>query len=153
MVKWFLLALVALVTAEVAAFLAVGSVLGPWQALLLMFTISLFGIVLLQYPGRARIGRLHDAVAKGGLGGLEAGGDAFLTVAAGVLLLLPGFVTDAAGLLLLLPPVRAWIGGRFHRFVQTHPPGPPGVVDLKRKEWNRVPERRIEEPKRPNDAP
>lgn len=151
MVKWFLLAIAALFTAEVAAFLAVSSVIGPLQALLLMLTMSLIGIAVLQYPGRARIGRLHEGVAKSGLSGLEAGGDAFLTVAAGVLLLLPGFVTDVAGLLLLLPPVRGWIGGRFHRFVQTHPTGSPGVVNLERDEWNRVPERRIEDPNRPKE--
>lgn len=150
MVKWFLLAIAALLAAEVAAFLAVGSILGIGQTLLLMLTTSLFGIVVLQYPGRARIGRLHDAVTKGGLTGLEAGGDAFLTISAGVLLILPGFITDAAGLLLLLPPVRTWIGGRFHRFAQTHRPGPPDVVDLERDQWNQVPDRRIEDPNRRN---
>jgi UPF0716 protein FxsA len=153
MVKWFLLPVAALLFAEVAAFLAVGAVIGGVQALLLLLTTSLLGLVVLQYPGRARISRLHDAVTKNGIPGLQAGGDAFLTVAAGFLLLLPGFITDAVGLLLLLPPVRGWIGGRFRRHVRTHPPGRPGVVDLERDQWDRMPERRIDERQQPDGTP
>jgi UPF0716 protein FxsA len=122
------------------------------QALLLMTATSFAGVAVLRHPGRGRIERLHEAVAKKGIGGLEAGGDAFMTVTAGILLLLPGFITDAAGLLLLLPPVRNWIGGRFHRFVRTtSQPGSPGVIDLNRGEWDRVPEPRLDDRRRPND--
>lgn len=154
MVKWIVIAVAALLLAELAALIAVGRVIGLPQALLLMAATSLAGVAVLRHPGRSRIARLHEAVAKQGIGGLEAGGDAFLTVAAGVLLLLPGFITDAAGLLLLLPPVRSWIGGRFHRFVRAGPPGSPsspGVVDLDRGEWNRIPEPRLDDRRLPND--
>ncbi len=117
-----------------------------------MIATSFAGIAVLRHPGRTRIDRLHEAVAKKGIGGLEAGGDAFLTISAGILLLVPGFITDAAGLLLLLPPVRSWIGGRFQRFVQTKQPGRPGVVDLEPDQWNQVPDRQIDQ-HRPNDTP
>ena len=152
MAKWFLLAVVFFVLAEWAAFLAVSAVIGLLQAFLLLFATSLAGVAVLQYPGRTRIQRLHQAVAKEGLGGLQAGGDAFLTVAAGFLLLVPGFITDVAGLLLLLPPVRHWIGGRFRFFVATRP-ARPGVVDLEREEWNRVPEQKIGGPAQPDERP
>ena len=150
MVKWFLLAIVALLAAEVAAFLAVGSVIGLPQALILMLATSLLGIAVLRHPGRARIDRLHAAVVKNGIGGLEAGGEAFLTIAAGVLLLLPGFISDAAGMLLLLSPVRRWIGGRFQTFVHSRQPS-SGVVDLERDQWNQVPDRQIDDRRRPGD--
>jgi UPF0716 protein FxsA len=153
MVKWFLLGMAALLMAEVAALLAVGAVIGLPQALVLMAATSLVGIAVLRHPGRRRIERLHAAVAEKGIAGLEAGGAAFLTVAAGILLLLPGFITDAAGFLILLPPVRRWIGGRFERFMQTRPAGSPGVVDLERDQWNQVPERQIDHQRRPNDTP
>jgi UPF0716 protein FxsA len=153
MVKWFLLAIVALLAAEVAALLVVGAVIGLPKALLLMLTLSLTGLLVLRHPGRAQINRLHQAVAKNGLAGLEAGGDAFLTVAAGVLLLLPGFITDAAGLLLLLPPIRGWIGRRFHHHVQTRPPGAGGVVNLERDQWSRVPDRQLDDRGRPDNLP
>lgn len=152
MVKWFLLVLAALLSAEVAAFIAVGAVIGVPRALILLIITSFLGFAVLQYPGRARINRMHDAVAKGGLAGLQAGGDAFLTIAAGVLLIVPGFITDAAGLLLLLPPVRAWVSRRFRGFVHRQASGAPDVVDLERDQWNRMPERQIDD-RRPNNPP
>jgi UPF0716 protein FxsA len=152
MAKWFLVAVVIFVVAEWAAFLAVSAVIGLMPAFVLLMATSLAGIAVLQYPGRTRIQRLHQAVTKDGLGGLQAGGDAFLTVAAGFLLLVPGFITDAAGLILLVPPVRRWVGGRFRLFVATRPAS-PGVVDLEREEWNRVPEQKLGRPPRPDDRP
>jgi len=151
MVKWFLLGLAALAAAEVAALIAVAAVVGLPVALALMVATSLLGMAVLRHPGRTRINRLHEALAKNGIAGLQAGGDAFLTVAAGFLLLLPGFITDAAGFLLLLPPVRRWIGGRFQHSMQTRSSGSPGVVELEPQEWNRVPERQIDEQRRPAD--
>jgi UPF0716 protein FxsA len=152
MVKWFLFAVASLVIAELAAFIAVSEVIGLPEALILMFATSFAGIAVLRHPGRARIHRLHEAVTKSGVSGLEASGDAFLTISAGILLLVPGFITDAAGLLLLLPPVRSWIGGRFRRFARTRPPGRPGVVDLEPDQWNQVPDRQIDQ-RRPNGTP
>jgi UPF0716 protein FxsA len=143
MVRWFLLAVALFVVAEAAALLAVGSAIGVAQALLLMVATSLLGLVVLRHPGRIQLDRMRASVTKDGLGGLQAGGDAFLTVSAGVLLLVPGFITDALAVLLLLPPVRRWIGGRFLGFVSSRT-ATPGVVDLDRQEWDRVPERRLE---------
>jgi UPF0716 protein FxsA len=151
MLKWFLLGMAALAVGEIAAFIAVSAFLGVPAALALMIVTSLVGVLVLRHPGRARIKRLHEALAKNGIAGLEAGGDAFLTVAAGFLLLLPGFITDTAGLLLLVPPLRRWIGGRFQRSMQTRPSGSPGVVELERDEWNRVPERQIDDHRRPDN--
>jgi UPF0716 protein FxsA len=153
MVKWFLFGLVVLLVAEVAAFLAVAALIGLPQAFLLLVGTSLVGVAVLRHPGRARINRLHEAVAKNGIPGLEAGGDAFLTVAAGVLLLIPGLITDAAGLLLLLPPVRRWIGGRFQRSMQTKSSAARGVVDLEPDQWNQLPDRQIDDRPPPTNRP
>jgi len=153
MVKWFLLGLVALVAAEVAAFVAAAALIGLPQAFVLLVATSLVGVAVLRHPGRARINRLHEAVAKDGIAGLEAGGDAFLTVAAGVLLLIPGLITDAAGLLLLLPPVRRWIGRRFQRSMQAKASGTRGVVDLERDQWNQLPDGQINDRRPPSHRP
>lgn len=153
MVKWFLLGLMAFFAAEVAVFIAVGAAIGLLQALVLMLAASFLGLAILQHPGGVRISRMHEAVARDGLNGLQAGGDAFLSVAAGVLLIVPGFITDAAGLILLLPPVRAWIARRFERFMQGHTRRTPGVVDLEPDQWNRVPDRQIDGKREPNSPP
>jgi UPF0716 protein FxsA len=151
MLKWFLLGMAGLAVGEVAALIAVSAVLGVPAALALMLVTSLVGVAVLRHPGRTQLNRLHEAVAKNGIAGLQAGGEAFLTVAAGFLLLLPGFITDAVGLLLLLPPVRRWIGRRFQHSMQTRPSGSPGVVELERDEWNRLPERQIDDQHRPGN--
>jgi UPF0716 protein FxsA len=152
MAKWVLIAVLVFLGAEVAAFIAVGSLIGLPAAFLLMVATTFAGVAVMRHPGRGRLDSMHEAVSKGGISGLEAGGDAFLTVAAGILLLLPGFITDVAGLLLLLPPVRQWIGARFQRYVQTSQRG-PSVVDLDRREWNQVPERQIEDRQPKNGQP
>jgi UPF0716 protein FxsA len=151
MVKWFLIGIVALLAAEVAALTLVAAVIGLPQALGLMAATSIAGLIVLRRPGRARLERLRIAVTQSGIAGLEAGGDAFLTVAAGILLLLPGFITDVLGFLLLFPPVRHWISARFQRFVRTSQQGPAAVVDLDRKDWSQVPERVLDDPRRKND--
>jgi UPF0716 protein FxsA len=150
MVKWLLFAIAALLVAEVATLFAIASVIGMPQALVLMVATSLAGVAVLRHPGRTRITRLHEEVMKKGVRGLEATGDAFLTIAAGFLLLLPGFITDAGGLLLLLPPVRSWIRRRFQRVMQTKPPGPPDVVDLERDQWTQMPDRQLDDRRRPS---
>jgi UPF0716 protein FxsA len=152
MAKWFLLGALALFAAELGALLLVGAVVGPGLAVALLFATSIAGVIVLQRPGRAQLKRLRVAVTQSGLPGLEAGGDAFLTVSAGILLLVPGFITDLLGISLLLPPVRRWIGGRFRRVVQTHPGArPAAVVDLNREDWSRVPERALKDRDRKND--
>ena len=145
MAKWFLIGILALAAAEIAALVLAAAAIGLPQALVLMLATSLAGVVVLRHPGRARLERLRVAVTQSGIAGLEAGGDAFLTVSAGILLLLPGFITDILGIFLLLPPVRRWIGGRFQNFARSKRSAPDAVVDLDRTDWNRVPERVLED--------
>ncbi len=152
MTKWLLIGVLALPAAEIAVFILVGAGIGFPQAFGLLLVASLAGLVVLRHAGRARLERLRGAVTQSGLAGLEAGGDAFLTVSAGILLLLPGFISDGFGILLLLPPVRRWIGARFQAFVRRNQSGSPaGIVDLGREEWNQVPEQVLDDPRRRND--
>ncbi len=152
MAKWLLIGILALPVAEIAVFILVAAVIGlPWAfGLLLAGTFA--GAIVLRHAGRARIERLRGAVTQSGLAGLEAGGNAFMTVAAGILLLLPGFISDVCGILLLLPPVRHQIAARFQAFIRSSQSrGPASVVDLGRDEWNQVPEQALDDPRRRND--
>jgi UPF0716 protein FxsA len=147
MAKFILIGLLTLPAAEVAAFILVAAEIGLAPAFGLLLATSAAGLIVLRYVGVARLARLRVAVTQSGLPGIEAGGDAFLTIFAGILLLLPGFITDGLGILLLLAPVRRWIGARFQRFVQRHQAaGPPGVVDLDREEWSRTPDQVLGSP-------
>jgi UPF0716 protein FxsA len=152
MAKWFLIGLLALPAAEIVAFILVSAGIGILPAFTLLLATSLAGGVVLRGAGRARLERMRTAVTQSGVAGIEAGGDAFLTISAGILLLLPGFITDVLGFLLLLPPARQWIHGRFQQFIRRNQASQPkGVVDLGPSEWTQVPEQRLEQPRRKDD--
>jgi UPF0716 protein FxsA len=150
--KVILIGLLALPAAEIALFILIASKIGFAPAFGLLLATSAAGILVLRSAGRARLERLRVAVTQAGVAGLEAGGDAFLTVAAGILLLLPGFITDVLALLLLTPPVRQWIGTRFQAFARTQS-GRRDVVDLDRDEWTQIPDQALDDPRRRNDLP
>jgi UPF0716 protein FxsA len=106
------------VMVEIAVIIEVGKRLGALNTIAALVLVSVVGAVIVKAQGLAA---LHRAVAD-----LEAQrvpgtalADGALLVAAGGLLLVPGFVTDAVGLLLLVPPVRAgvrrWLRRRWSR--------------------------------------
>jgi UPF0716 protein FxsA len=150
--KVILLSILLLPAAEIGLFIVVAAKIGLSVTLGLLLISAAAGLLLLRYAGRGRLKGLRAAVSQSGVAGLEAGGEAFLTAAAGILLLLPGFITDFAGLLLLLPPVRRRIHGRFAGFVRARS-GATDIVDLERDQWQQVPEPALEDPRRRNDPP
>jgi UPF0716 protein FxsA len=101
----FLLALLALPLAEVAAFVAVGLEIGWALAVGLLLGSSLVGAFLVRAEGRAALGRVALATSEGRPPG-PAAVDAALGLLGAVLLMLPGFISAAAGVALLLPPTR-----------------------------------------------
>ncbi len=103
----FLLLLV-IPVAEIAVFIQVGSLIGVGMTLLLVLASAVFGIWLVRTQGFAAATRVQAMIARGespALGMLEG----LALLAAGVLLLIPGFVTDLAAFALLIPPLRRWI--------------------------------------------
>ena len=101
----FLLLIVAPLV-ELYVVLRVGASIGALNTIGLLIAVAVIGSWLVKRQGLAVAGRLRRQ--------LEAGGDpsrevihGFLVLAAGVLLVLPGFVSDVIGIALLLPPVRA----------------------------------------------
>lgn len=91
---------------ELYVVLRVGASIGALNTIALLVAVGVIGSWLVKRQGLAWAGRMRRQ--------LEAGGDpsrqvvdGFLVLAAGVLLVLPGFVSDVVGLALLIPPVRA----------------------------------------------
>lgn len=141
-----LLLLLALPIAEVWAFVAVGRQVGWLESVLALVAAGMLGGAIVRTQGLATGLRLREALARG-----EAPGrvlfDGACRLAAGVLLMVPGFLTDAVAILLLLPPVR-WLTFRLAlgkvRVVHHAPPPRSrparprgGVIDA---EWSEVPE-------------
>lgn len=105
---YIFLALVLVPLIEIALFIEVGGWLGLWPTLAVVVLTALAGTVLLRTQGLATVGTLRARIDRGEdpSGPLAHGA---LILAAGLLLLTPGFFTDALALALLVPAVRAGV--------------------------------------------
>lgn len=138
---------------EIALFIAVGSRIGIVPTLLLCVVSAVLGAVIVRHQGLQTIARLQERLKLGEMPTLElAEGAAIL--AAGILLITPGFFTDAIGFTLLFPPARRWIidwlGRRFSGEVQTYysrrkgdphagQPRGPTIIDVEAEEVDEKP--------------
>jgi UPF0716 protein FxsA len=102
---WVAIALLAWPLVEIGLFVTVGGAIGLWWTLAVVLGTGVLGGVILRNAARMTGGAgLRDprqmvlTAARGGM-----------TLAAGVLLILPGFLTDALGLILLIPPVQVLV--------------------------------------------
>lgn len=113
---WIVLpAIIVLPLLEIAAFVAVANSIGLGEAIVLAIAAGVLGLVILRQQGMVTLERARRAVERGEVPVAEVF-DAIALLAAGVLLLLPGFLTDVLALLLILPPVRQalrrWLAAR-----------------------------------------
>lgn len=110
----FLVLFLLLPIVELFVFAQVAGAVGFGTAVLGAMAATFVGVSLVKRQGLGILRRANEKVARG-----EAPTDEVvngtLLLAAGVLLLLPGFLTDAVGLLLLLPPVRMLLRGTLRR--------------------------------------
>src|ERR1043165_2296492 len=144
MVKHIIVAVLLLPIVEIAAFLLVAAIIGFLGAFTLMLATTLAGAMVLRRAGRGRIAQCRGAVSDGEVTGVEANTGGFLTVLAGLLLVLPGFLTDLLGAALLIRPLRQWCGRTFKAWVSRRQNAQRGVIDLAPTEWQQVPDREIE---------
>ena len=148
MVKHIIVAILLLPIAEIAIFLLVAALIGFLGAFTLMIATTLAGVLVLRRAGRGRIAQFRVAVSDGEVTGVEANTGGFLTMLAGLLLVLPGFLTDLVGAALLIRPLRRWCGRTFKDWAGSRQDAQRGVIDLAPTEWQQVPDREIEN--RPN---
>jgi UPF0716 protein FxsA len=91
--------------AEIATFIAVGSVLGVLVTLALVLLATVAGVVLLRREGLAAVARLTKHAEADEAAARPLAEHAVVAIAA-LLLMAPGFLTDAAALVLLVPAIR-----------------------------------------------
>lgn len=101
----FFYAAIALIFLEIAVFGAVANEIGFFTALFLCFAAGAVGVVLVQKQGFDLLTRLRAALDQG-LMPMNEMFDAGCLMAAGILMIFPGFVSDAFGLALLIPSLR-----------------------------------------------
>ncbi|WP_245789322.1 FxsA family protein [Streptosporangium canum] len=109
------LAFLAVPVLEILVFVQVNQAIGVWPAIALLAAGSLLGSWIVRREGRKAWRKLQEAARSGRMPEPGAPGGA-MTVAGGVLLMIPGFITDVVGLLFLLPftrPLMRGLGARF----------------------------------------
>ena len=132
-----ILALIVVVAiVEITVIIQVAHAIGALDTIGLLILVSVVGAWLTKHEGFVVLSRLRAQLAAGRVPAAELV-DGVLVLAAGVLMLVPGFVTAAVGLLLLFPPSRAlfrrYLRRRFDvRVTRGGPPGPGsgGVIDV-----------------------
>jgi len=103
-----LLSIIAIPVIEIYLFIKVGSQIGAFNTILLIFVTAFFGIVYARYEGFNTLKSGMSQIVKNELPIYEIISGAALTFAA-LLLILPGFATDLIGLLIIFPPTRKLI--------------------------------------------
>ncbi len=91
---------------ELSVFAAVSGHIGIWVTLSLALLTAILGGMLVKRQGLQTLVSMRQSMDKGEMP-LNEIFDGFCLVAAGALLITPGFVTDTIGFSLLIPPVRA----------------------------------------------
>lgn len=106
---------------EIGLFIQVGEQIGLWPTIVVVVVTAIIGTTLLRIQGLSALNRLQNSL-NAGEAPLATVFDGFCLLAAGFLLLTPGFFTDGIGFLLFIPPFRStlrnFLGRRIH-FQQT----------------------------------
>jgi len=104
----FLLLLIGIPVVEIYLFIKLGSQIGAFNTILLIFVTAFFGIVYARYEGFNTLRSGMSQMVKNELPVYEIISGAALAFAA-LLLILPGFATDFIGILIIFPPTRKLI--------------------------------------------
>tara|TARA_B100000795_G_C22559245_1_gene345647 strand:+ start:20 stop:445 length:426 start_codon:yes stop_codon:yes gene_type:complete len=104
----FLLLLIIVPIIEIYLFIEIGSQIGAFNTILLIFVTAFFGIVYARYEGFNSLRSGMSQIVKKEVPVYEIVSGAALAFAA-LLLILPGFATDFIGLLLIFPLTRKLI--------------------------------------------
>ena len=104
----FLLLIIAIPIVEIYLFIKIGSQIGAFNTILLIFVTAFFGILYARYEGFNTLKSGMSQMVKDELPVYEIISGAALAFAA-ILLILPGFATDVVGILIVFPPTRKLI--------------------------------------------
>ena len=97
---------------EIILFIEIGSILGSFNTILMIFLSAFLGIYLIKHGS---ISYMHEIQSKI-MQGIRPDADilsGILIFLSGILLVLPGFFTDVFGLILILKPIQSIIASRY----------------------------------------
>ena len=105
-----LLSIILIPILEIYLFIKVGSNIGAFNTILLIFFTAIIGIYYAKYEGINTLRSGFSQLIKNELPAFEIISGAAIAFAA-ILLIIPGFATDVLGFLLILPITRRLIFG------------------------------------------
>ena len=100
-----LLLIISVPLIEIYLFIKIGSQIGAFNTISLIFITAFIGVIYARYEGFNTLKSGMSQLVKNELPIYEIISGAALTFAA-LLLILPGFATDLIGLLIIFPPTR-----------------------------------------------
>ncbi|MGH1456330.1 MAG: FxsA family protein [Alphaproteobacteria bacterium] len=143
----FLIIFILIPLGEVLVFMQVSEHIGLGTALLMALITAILGGAIVKYQGMQTMMAAQNTMRSGGMPTKELF-DGLCLVAAGAMLITPGFITDALGFALLIPAVRNALreklsksakfsaGGfnaeytEFHDTRHHHQPNDPDIIDV-----------------------
>jgi UPF0716 protein FxsA len=130
-----LLAFLATPIAEIAVFIEAGNRFGLWPTILAIIGTAILGAALLRWQGLSTWARASQSLQRNELP-VEELFTGLCLVAAGALLLTPGFITDAIGFALFIPPVRRLLGLGLRRLLKDRGGVWVDGAPMNRNNWN-----------------
>ena len=100
-----LLIIIGIPLIEIFLFIKIGSQIGAFNTISLIFITAIVGVIYAKYEGLNTLKSGMSQLVKNEIPIYEIVSGAALTFAA-LLLILPGFATDLIGLLIIFPPTR-----------------------------------------------
>ena len=107
-----LLAIILIPILEIYLFIKIGSQIGAFNTILLIFITAIIGVYYAKYEGLNTIRSGFTQILKNQTPAYEIISGAAIAFAA-ILLILPGFATDFLGFLIIFPITRKLIFGNF----------------------------------------
>ena len=107
-----LLSIILIPILEIYLFIKIGSQIGAFNTILLIFVTAIIGVYYAKYEGLNTIRSGFTQIIKNQTPAYEIISGAAIAFAA-ILLILPGFATDLLGFLLIFPITRKLIFGNF----------------------------------------
>lgn len=113
---------------EIYLFIKIGSQIGAFYTILLIFLTAVIGVYYAKYEGLNTIKSGFMQIVKNKTPAYEIISGAAIAFAA-ILLILPGFTTDFLGFLLILPITRKLIFGNLSNKFKNHQPKKNNFID------------------------
>ena len=102
---------------EIYLFIKIGSQIGAFSTIFLIFLTAVVGIIYARYEGLNTLRSRFTQLVKNELPAYEMISGAAIAFAA-LLLIIPGFATDALGFLILFPITRKFLFKKFSKNIR-----------------------------------